>query len=41
MGEYSKEIIACDMANSVGMVLLSLILFLEKVDSYDFWKGYQ
>ena len=37
MGEYSKEIIACDMANSIGMVLLSLILFLEKVDSYDLY----
>ena len=25
------------MANSIGMVLLSLILFLEKVDSYDLY----
>ena len=37
MGEYSKEIMACDMANSMGMTLLSLILFLEKVKSHDLY----
>ena len=37
MGEYGKEIMACDMANSIGMTLLSLILFLEKVKRYDLY----
>ena len=37
MGEYSKEIMACDMANSIGMTLLSLILFLEKVKRHDLY----
>ena len=37
MGKCSKEIMACGMANSVGMTLLSLILFLEKVRRQDLY----
>lgn len=37
MGKCSKEIMACDMANSVGMTLLSLMLFLEKVRRQDLY----
>ena len=37
MGKCSKEIMACDMANIVGMTLLSLMLFLEKVRRQDLY----
>ena len=37
MSVKSKALIACYMANTFGMTLLSLILFLEKVDSYDLY----
>ena len=33
----SKALMACDMANSIGMTLLSLILFLEKVKRHDLY----
>lgn len=37
MDEKRKALLACDIANTFGMILLLLIIFLEKVNSYDLY----
>lgn len=37
MDEKRKALLACDIANTFGIILLLLIIFLEKVKSYDLY----
>jgi len=37
MYENNEAIVACDMGNGVGIILLTLILFLDKTKGYDLY----
>jgi len=37
MDETTEAVVACDMGNGVGIILLALILFLDKTKNYDLY----